>query len=69
MPKVYSTAHLCTSRLRIYACVQEQCSKLREEREGAMKDLAVLRCDLDAGRAERDRLLVELKEAKDELDK
>lgn len=48
---------------------QEQCKKLRDEREGAMKDLAVLRCDLDAGRAERERLLAELKEARDELEK
>lgn len=53
----------------ITCCAQEQCKKLREEREGAMKDLAVLRCDLEAGRAERDRLLAELKEVKDELDK
>jgi hypothetical protein len=49
--------------------LQEQCKKLRDEREGAMRDLAVLRCDMEAGRAERDRLVAELKEAKDELDK
>lgn len=49
--------------------LQEQCKKLWDEREVAMKDLAVLRCDLDAGRAERERLLTELKEAKDELEK
>lgn len=61
----YNNSILCTT------CngVQEQCQKLRDERESAMKDLAVLRCDLDAGRAERDRLLAELKEAKDELEK
>jgi hypothetical protein len=34
-----------------------------------MRDLAVLRCDMEAGRSERDRLVAELKEAKDELDK
>jgi len=34
-----------------------------------MRDLAVLRCDLEATRAERERLMAELKEARDELDK
>lgn len=32
------------------AVSQEQCRKLRDEREGAMKDLAVLRCDLQVRR-------------------
>jgi hypothetical protein len=29
----------------VVATLQEQCKKLRDEREGAMRDLAVLRCD------------------------
>lgn len=49
--------------------LQEQCQKLRDERETAMRDLARLRCDCEAGNAERDRLAAELKEVKDELDK
>jgi uncharacterized coiled-coil DUF342 family protein len=49
--------------------MQEQCQKLREERESAMRDLARLRCDCESGNAERDRLAAELKEVKDELDK
>lgn len=49
--------------------MQEQCQKLRDERETAMRDLARLRCDCEAGNAERDRLAAELKEVKEELDK
>jgi len=54
-----------------YRCIlmQEQCQKLRDERETAMRDLARLRCDCEAGNAERDRLAAELKEVKEELDK
>lgn len=49
--------------------LQEACVKLRDEREAAMRDLAVLRCDVDAGRQERGRLAAELEELKAELDK
>lgn len=49
--------------------LQEQCQKLRDERETAMRDLARLRCDCEAGNAERDRLTAELAEVKEELGK
>lgn len=51
------------------ACQQEQCQKLRDEREAAMRDLARLRCDCEAANGERERLAAELKEVKEELDK
>lgn len=65
---------LCSSVLAcmspgVLCGLQEQCQKLRDERETAMRDLARLRCDCEAGNAERDRLAAELKEVKDELDK
>jgi hypothetical protein len=56
----------------VFACVlglQEQCQKLRDERETAMRDLARLRCDCEAGNAERDRLAAELADVKEELSK
>lgn len=49
--------------------LQEQCQKLRDERETAMRDLARLRCDCEAGNAERDRLAAELADVKEELSK
>lgn len=48
---------------------QDQVQKLRDEREAAGREVAVLRCDLEAARAERERLAEELKGVKDELDK
>jgi hypothetical protein len=60
---------VCTGRACHVLLLQEQCQKLRDERETAMRDLARLRCDCEAGNAERDRLAAELKEVKDELDK
>eukprot|EP00775_Hariotina_reticulata_P007822 gene7822-8019_t len=60
---------LVKSQERLLELEKEQCAKLREEREGAMRDLAVLRCDLEAARAERERLMAELKDVKEELDK
>uniref|UniRef100_A0A383VYM2 Kinesin-like protein n=1 Tax=Tetradesmus obliquus TaxID=3088 RepID=A0A383VYM2_TETOB len=57
------------SQERLLELEKEQCKKLREEREGALRDLAVLRCDVEAGRSERERLAAELKEAREELDK
>lgn len=58
--------------LNLLTCVlglQEQCQKLRDERETAMRDLARLRCDCEAGNAERDRLAAELADVKEELSK
>eukprot|EP00879_Flechtneria_rotunda_P018762 GHRR01019695.1.p1 GENE.GHRR01019695.1~~GHRR01019695.1.p1 ORF type:complete len:459 (+),score=206.60 GHRR01019695.1:248-1624(+) len=57
------------SQERVLELEKDQCRKLRDDRETAMKDLAVLRCDLEAGRQERERLMEELKGVKEELQK
>ncbi len=48
---------------------QEQVSKLRDERETAARDIAVLRADLDNTRQERERAVAEAARSKEELDK
>lgn len=65
-------ANCPSTALNMWACMlglQEQCQKLRDERETAMRDLARLRCDCEAGNAERDRLAAELADVKEELSK
>ncbi len=50
-------------------CPQAQVDKLRDERETAGRDAAVLRTDLDATRSDRDRAAAEGAALKAELDK
>lgn len=49
------------------AWLQEQVSKLRAERETAVRDVALLRADLDNTRGERERAVAEAKKAQEEL--
>ena len=48
---------------------QEQVTKLREERETAARDLAMLRADLDNTRQERERAVAGAAKAKEDLDR
>lgn len=66
---------LCISVLHLLcisscsAPLQDQVTKLREEREQLARDVAVLRTDLDTTRQERDRLLTESAAAKAEVER
>ncbi|KAG2485809.1 hypothetical protein HYH03_015519 [Edaphochlamys debaryana] len=54
---------------QLLAYEREQVQKLRDEREAATRDLAVLRADLDNTRQERERALAEAAKNKEDLDK
>ena len=48
---------------------QDQVGKLREERDKAVQDVAVLRADLDSTRQERDRLLADNTRVKEDYER
>ncbi|KAI8469221.1 MAG: kinesin-like protein [Monoraphidium minutum] len=60
---------LVKSSERMLQLEKDQVQKLRDEREAAAREVAVLRVDLDATRADRERLTTEARELKEELDK
>jgi len=60
---------LVKSGERMLQLEQGQVQKLRDEREAAAREVAVLRIDLDATRADRERLTAEGKELREELDR
>ncbi len=51
--------HVCCVCCALHHASQEQLTKLNEERDSVMREVAVLRNDLTTTRAERDRLLTE----------
>ncbi|GBF87705.1 kinesin [Raphidocelis subcapitata] len=60
---------LVRSGERMLALEKEAAGKLREEREAVGREVAVLRMDLDATRADRERITAEAKELKEELER
>ncbi|KXZ52544.1 hypothetical protein GPECTOR_9g588 [Gonium pectorale] len=54
---------------QLLAYEREQVGKLREERESATRDLAVLRADLDNTRQERERAMADSAKMKEDLDR
>lgn len=56
-----ASVHLCT--------LQDQASKLREERDAGARDVTTLRLDLDSTRQERDRLLADATRLQQEVER
>ncbi|PNH09093.1 Kinesin-1 [Tetrabaena socialis] len=54
---------------QLLAYEREQVEKLRNERESATRDIAMLRADLDNTRQERERAVADMTKAKDDLDR
>ncbi|KAG2451808.1 hypothetical protein HYH02_003584 [Chlamydomonas schloesseri] len=54
---------------QLLAYEREQVAKLREEREAATRDLAMLRADLDNTRQERERAVADAAKAKEDMEK
>jgi hypothetical protein len=71
-PKSMREHHPLTSTHSIPSwgvCAQDQVAKLRDEREAAGREVAVLRADLEGVRGERERLVAEVAAMRSELDR